>query len=109
MAEATRRRRLLLGDVGGMMMVRFPGRPRLYGIIDARTGINVYCDCVKFGGNPVPLAFGVCSTFLPSGHWYVFAAVPSAHGFLSPSLVAYGFLHYSSKPNPCHFRVSSVL
>ena len=109
MAQATRRGRLLLGDVGGMMMVRFPGRPRLDGIIDARTGINVHCDCVKLGSNPVPLALCVCSTFLPSGHWYVFAAVPSAHGFLSPSLVANGFLHYSSKRNPCHFRVSSVL
>jgi hypothetical protein len=44
MAEAARRGRLLLGDVSGMMMVRFPGRSRLNGIIDARTGINVYCD-----------------------------------------------------------------
>jgi hypothetical protein len=59
MAEATRRGRLFFGDVSGMMMVRFPGRPRLDGIIDARTGINVYCDCVKLGGNPVPLALCV--------------------------------------------------
>jgi hypothetical protein len=109
MAEATRRGRLFLGDIGGMMMVRFPGRSRLDGIIDARTGINVNCDCVKLGGNPVPLALCVCSPFLPSGHWYVFAAVPSAHGFLSPSLVANGFLHSSSKRNLCRFRVSSVL
>lgn len=109
MAEATRRGRLFLGDVGGMMMVRFPGRPRLDGIINARTGINVYCNCVKLGGYAVPLTFCMCPTFLPSGHWYVFAAVPSAHGFLSPSLVANGFLHCSSKRNPCHFRVSSVL
>ncbi len=103
MAEAARRGRLFFGDVRGMVMVRFPGGPRLDGIIDARTGVNVYCHCVKLGGNPVPLAFCVCSTFLPSGHWYVFAAVPSAHGFLSPSLVAYGFLHSPSKRNPCHF------
>ena len=59
MAEATRGGRLLLGDVSGMMMIRFPGRPRLDGIINARTGINVYCDCVKLGGNPVPLALCV--------------------------------------------------
>jgi hypothetical protein len=59
MAEATRGGRLLLGDVSGMMMVRFPGRSRLDGIIDARSGINVYCHCVKLGGNPVPLTLCV--------------------------------------------------